>query len=48
MYKKIKKYHTRILSHKNDNALLLFLVAFTLGLGIMIKVSMPEGPKGMP
>ena len=33
MYKKIKKFHTRILSHRNDNALLAFMLVFTLGLG---------------
>lgn len=48
MYKKIKKYNTRILSHKRDDLLLFFMVVFTVALGIACKVGMPEGPKGMP
>jgi hypothetical protein len=48
MYKKIRKYHTRILSHRTDNTLFLFMIAFTLGLGVLVSVTMPEGPRGMP
>jgi amino acid transporter len=48
MYKKIKKYNTRILSHRRDDVLLGFMVAFTVILGVLVKVGMPEGPRGMP
>jgi hypothetical protein len=48
MYKKLRKYHTRILSHRTDNTLFLFMIAFTLGLGVLVSVTMPEGPRGMP
>ena len=48
MYKKIKKYNTRILSHRRDDLILGFMLAFTLILGILVKLGMPEGPRGMP
>ena len=48
MYKKIRKYKTRILSHKRDNILLGFMIAFTIVLGLLTKLGMPEGPKGLP
>ena len=48
MYKKIKKYNTRILSHRRDNLLLGVMVAFTVALAILVKIYTPQGPKGMP
>lgn len=46
MHKKIKKYHTQILSHKHDNILFIFMIAFTIGLSAWIVVMLPEGPSG--
>lgn len=48
MYKKIKKYNTRILSHRRDDTILIFMLFFTLMAGILVKVALPEGPQGMP
>jgi hypothetical protein len=48
MYKKIKKYNTKILSHRRDDILLFFMLSFTIILGLLLKFGMPEGPKGMP
>lgn len=44
MYKKIKKYHTRILSHRNDNTLLVFMILFTISFGFLIYFSIPNAP----
>ena len=46
MHKKIKKYHTQILSHKNDNVLFILMIAFTIGLSAWIAFMIPEGPSG--
>ena len=48
MYRKIKKYQTQILSHKNDNYLFILMVVFTLGFTGLLLVGIPEGPRGMP
>jgi hypothetical protein len=48
MYKKIKKFNTRILSHKRDDALLTFMFGFTLITGLVSHFGLPEGPKGIP
>ena len=32
MYKKIKKYHARILSHRNDKWIFMWMLIFTAGL----------------
>ena len=48
MYKKIRKFQTRILSHKNDNWLFALMVLFTLSLGVWQYVNRPTGPRGMP
>jgi hypothetical protein len=48
MYRKIKKYQTQILSHKNDNYLFIFMVVFTIGFAALLIVTIPEGPRGMP
>lgn len=48
MYKKIKKYHTLILSHRNDNTILAFMLIFTVSLGGFLAWKMPQGPQGMP
>lgn len=41
MYKKVKKYHTQILSHRNDKYIFFFLLAFTAGLGVSSYLGMP-------
>ena len=48
MRKKIKKYHARILSHRNDNTLLFLMIAFTLGLLGLIIATYPASPNGEP
>lgn len=48
MYKKIKKFNTRVLSHRRDDALLGFMVGFTIALALVCKLGLPEGPKGIP
>lgn len=48
MYKKIRKFNTRILSHRRDDTVLVFMVIFTVILALLVKLGMPEGPKGMP
>lgn len=48
MYKKIRRYSTKILSHRTDNTLLGFMVGFTLILSILVKFGMPDGPRSMP
>lgn len=48
MYRKVRKYNTQILSHRNDKYIFGFMVAFTVGLGLVLYFSMPEGPTGMP
>ena len=47
MYKKIRKFNTKILSHRRDDTLLIFMIGFTV-VGVLVKLGMPEGPKGMP
>lgn len=48
MYKKIKKYHTQILSHRNDNLIFVFMLLFTVTVGSYLTLTIPNGPKGMP
>lgn len=48
MYKKIKKFNTRILSHKRDDLLLGFMIGFTLVLTTLMFFAKTEGPQGMP
>jgi hypothetical protein len=48
MYKKIKKYNTKILSHRRDNPVLGFMIGFTVILGLWCHFGLPEGPKGIP
>lgn len=48
MYKKIKKYHTQILSHKNDNFIFVFMLLFTAGTAVFLALTIPKGPQGMP
>ena len=48
MYKKIRKFNTKILSHRRDDTLLIFMIGFTVVLGVLVKLGMPDGPKGMP
>ena len=47
-YKKIRKYQTRILSHRNDNFLFLFMLFFTVSLSLLLFLSIPHSPKSMP
>jgi Na+/H+ antiporter NhaC len=44
MYKKIKKMNTQILSHKSDDTLLAFMIGFTLVLGLVTNITLPEKP----
>ena len=49
MYRKIKKYsNAKILSHSQDNLLLLFMCALTAVLGLYLYVDFPGGPQGQP
>jgi hypothetical protein len=48
MYKKIKKFNTKILSHRRDNSILRIMLVFTIGLALLVKLTLPEGPKGIP
>lgn len=48
MYKKIKKFNTRILSHRSDFSILVVMNLLTVILSLILFFGMPEGPKGMP
>lgn len=48
MHKKIKKYHTQILSHKKDNYIFIFMLFFTVILSAWILVKSPKGPSSQP
>jgi hypothetical protein len=48
MYKKTKKFRTQILSHKNDNPLLLFMLVITICLSVTTIYTMPDSPPGPP
>jgi len=48
MYKKIKRYPAKILSHRNDNALLGFMIGFSVVLAVVLSLAVPKGPKSMP
>lgn len=44
MYKKLKRFSTKILSHKRDDLLLGFMIGFTVVLSVVCYFSSPEGP----
>jgi amino acid transporter len=48
MHKKIKKYSTQILSHKNDNVLLILLIGFTVLFSCLTMFTVPNPPTGPP
>jgi len=48
MHKKIKKYNARMLSHKNDNFLLVLLLLFIVVMSGLTYWQMPKGPNGPP
>ena len=46
MYRKIRKYHTQILSHKRDKYLFLIMISFTVGFSVLTQLTMPSAPIG--
>ena len=47
MNKKLKRFSTKILSHKRDDLLLGFMIGFTVVLSVVCYFSSPEGPQGV-